>query len=232
MWKFNYVFVTTNLITKKQYIGDHSTNNINDNYLGSGVLFLRAIKKYGKENFELKILEECNSKQQAFNLQEKYITEYNTLIPFGYNISPRGGHNVQNCISELTKKKISESKTGQKQSDETRQKRSDTMQKNGSKKGKKHHMYGKKLSFEHKKALITSRIGISNVYSDESKKKMSDSAKNRKSPTNAKPFSKQEIKIIDDNNKLGLSYYKIALILGVHRGRVQRYLHKSKLKNI
>ena len=103
------VYITANLVNGKQYVGDHSTENINDSYKGSGLLILRAIKKYGKENFEREILEICESKQEAFNKQEKYINFFNTLKPIGYNISPKGGHNVKNCFSEESKRKISES---------------------------------------------------------------------------------------------------------------------------
>lgn len=51
--KFNFVYLTTNLINGKQYVGDHSTNNMErDYYLGSGKRFILSIKKYGKENFK------------------------------------------------------------------------------------------------------------------------------------------------------------------------------------
>ena len=46
--KFNYVYVTTCLINNKQYVGSHCTDNIDDNYIGSGRLFLKAVRKHGK----------------------------------------------------------------------------------------------------------------------------------------------------------------------------------------
>ena len=47
---YYFTYLTTNLANDKKYIGDHSTNNINDSYLGSGVYILKAIKKYIKSN--------------------------------------------------------------------------------------------------------------------------------------------------------------------------------------
>ena len=45
------IYKTTNLINNNIYIGQHATEDINDNYLGSGVALLSDIKKYGKDNF-------------------------------------------------------------------------------------------------------------------------------------------------------------------------------------
>jgi len=106
--KFNFVYITTNLINGKQYVGDHSTNNIEkDNYLGSGN-FNNALKKYGKQNFKREILEFFPTKKEAFDAQEKYIKLFNTLSPNGYNISPTGGFGAKGFLSEESKKKISE----------------------------------------------------------------------------------------------------------------------------
>ena len=68
-----YIYLTTNLIDGKQYIGQHK-GNINDKYLGSGVLLIKAIKKYGKENFKKEILEICS--EDNLDEREKYWIKY------------------------------------------------------------------------------------------------------------------------------------------------------------
>jgi len=100
---FNYI--TTNIINLKQYVGMHSTKNPSDNYLGSGYLIKTAVKKYGKLNFIREIICFCTDTSTAHYNEGIFINEYNTLVPNGYNISPRGGLGGADCISEETKEK-------------------------------------------------------------------------------------------------------------------------------
>lgn len=197
--KYHFVYITTNLINGKQYVGDHSTNDLNcyksKSYLGSGRPYLHnAIQKYGRPNFKREILEYCNTKQDAFDLQEKYINEFDTLVPSGYNISPKGGHGVPNCMSEETKRKISEANKGRKFTEEHKKKLciplSDETKRKISKSSK-----GRKLSKETlekrgpmleetkrkiSKSSVGKKKGKRGPMSEETKKKISEANKGRK----------------------------------------------------
>ena len=100
------IYVTTNKINQKSYVGYHSTNNLEDNYLGSGVYLTRAIKKYGRENFERKILEFCD----VLNWEERetfWIAEKNTKYPNGYNLTDGGEGGIGKIVSNETKELMS-----------------------------------------------------------------------------------------------------------------------------
>lgn len=67
-----YVYETKCTITNMIYVGVHGTENLQDGYLGSGFYFLRAVKKYGKNAFEKRILSFHNTFEDAL-LEEKRI---------------------------------------------------------------------------------------------------------------------------------------------------------------
>lgn len=58
---YGYIYITTNLVNGKQYIGKHVSKEFDENYKGSGILLQKAINKYGKDAFETKLLKECTS---------------------------------------------------------------------------------------------------------------------------------------------------------------------------
>lgn len=58
---YGYIYITTNLVNGKQYIGKHVSSQFDENYKGSGILLWKAISKYGWDNFKTEILKECIS---------------------------------------------------------------------------------------------------------------------------------------------------------------------------
>ena len=84
----NTIYKIINKITGKSYVG--RTNNLKKRIITHrnhpGCRYLHnAIKKYGWENFEVKILEECDI-EKAAEIENKYIILENTLFPNGYNL--------------------------------------------------------------------------------------------------------------------------------------------------
>lgn len=88
---YGFVYMTTNLINGKRYIGQRKYYGKHQDYLGSGHLLRRAVEKYGKENFSRVILEECSSREQLNN-QEKFWIQYYDAVNDNafYNISAGG----------------------------------------------------------------------------------------------------------------------------------------------
>ena len=84
------VYETKNKINEKIYVGCHQTEDIDDGYLGSGKLLLRAIQKYGLENFNRKILKECSNKTSMFEYETEIVDEEFILREDTYNIKIGG----------------------------------------------------------------------------------------------------------------------------------------------
>lgn len=86
----NYLYKITNLINNKVYIGVHKTNNINDNYMGSGTAITRAIKKYGVENFQKEILEFFSTYDEALQREQEIVDNNFILREDTYNLRSGG----------------------------------------------------------------------------------------------------------------------------------------------
>lgn len=94
------VYKVTNIINNKIYIGKHQTNTINDNYMGSGKLLKRAIKKHGANNFIKEILF-IFDKEWKMNLAEKILVVVDSEISYNLCSGGKGGFGYINSNSEL-----------------------------------------------------------------------------------------------------------------------------------
>ena len=65
--KYHFIYKTTNLLNSKYYIGMHSTDDLNDGYMGSGKRLRCSINKYGKEKHKIEILEFLNTREELIN---------------------------------------------------------------------------------------------------------------------------------------------------------------------
>lgn len=70
------VYETKNLINQKIYVGVHSHKNaLSDSYKGSGRIIKNAIKKYGTENFERRVISEFEDSEGAYFLESLIVDE-------------------------------------------------------------------------------------------------------------------------------------------------------------
>lgn len=115
--------------------------------------FYYAVRKYGWDNIEHIILSTVDSKEEARELEKRYIAEYNATNPeYGYNFCTGG--------------EVSDTRRGKSPSEETRQKQRIAMS------GENNPNYGKPLSEWQKQRLREYQTG--RKLSEDTKRKISE----------------------------------------------------------
>lgn len=164
-----FIYKTTCLVNNKIYIGKHEGSE-NDIYIGSGELFQRAVRKYGKKNFKREILRRCETLHELRIWEYVYIKKYHSQdLKIGYNIVDGDVNTTEYNPAKRpeVKYKIKIASIGRKLSNETRKKISD---------GNK----GKKRSLETRSKISKNSVGFrGKKHTDESRKKMSDALRGR-----------------------------------------------------
>jgi len=89
--KYHYIYKTTCIINGKYYYGMHSTNNLNDEYLGSGKRLWNSINYHGRENHVKEILEFCDDRETLISKEKEYINESLLKDKLCMNIQLGGG---------------------------------------------------------------------------------------------------------------------------------------------
>lgn len=134
---YGYIYKTTNLVNGKIYIGQHK-GEFTKNYLGSGTCLRYALKKYGKDNFNVIPVDYCRDVEEMNFKESFWINFFDSRNPdIGYNIMVGGRGYEQLEIynqhksesaklrkphTEETKYKIALSKVGKHRDDIVRKK--------------------------------------------------------------------------------------------------------------
>lgn len=117
--RYNFVYKTTNNLNGDYYYGVHSTDDLNDGYMGSGKRLNFSIKKYGKENFTREIVQYFSNPKYAYRLEASIVTPELIADEHCLNIAVGGfGGNTYEGFTpqelEIIGKKISKKLSGKK----------------------------------------------------------------------------------------------------------------------
>lgn len=149
----HFIYKTTH-ISGKYYIGRHSTENINDGYLGSGK-WVKSIKDKSKLSRE--ILEYCDDIDDLI-IKETSLIGKNISNPLCMNWNDRGvGWSSQFNPSKLNPNRFSGDKNPMKK-EENRKKASESIRR-GFAEGRVHPLLGKKHSEESKEKNRQAHLG-------------------------------------------------------------------------
>lgn len=225
-----YIYKTTNLINNRSYIGKKQKEVFDPTYYGSGLILKEAIKKYGKENFSIEILNWATTAVELNKLEELYIDRHR-LVNDLYNIA-KGGDGGDTLINHPEKDSIVKRRntglTNWHQSLTTEEKLLRGKKISQSKKGKPNGHSGLSQSKETIEKIRKSNIEFDRANNSDWKEAHTNAMAKRK----GKPLTKKYKAIIINN--IEYESVKHALIsLGIkHRATFYKLIKENKLEVI
>ena len=111
------IYCIENKVNGKKYIGqsidiyNRWKKHLQNANRGINTILYNAIRKYGKDSFKFYIVQKCD-RNELSELEIKYISEYNTKSPCGYNMTDGGEGTIGYVFTDEDKRKISEAGKG------------------------------------------------------------------------------------------------------------------------
>jgi len=106
MEAYGYIYLTTNLINGRRYVGQHSKPKFDKDYLGGGTKLRGSLKKYGRQNFKVQLIQYIYT-QKGITAAHPKITKTQSFLSWweqywikklhthvsedGYNLQTGGG---------------------------------------------------------------------------------------------------------------------------------------------
>ena len=185
MLEKGYIYKIKNIINGKQYVGC-TIISLKKRFEGHAwrclktdinTKFCNSIKKYGVENFQIELLEECN----ALNIYEREKHHINDLDTYKEGLNST--HGGEGCL-------------GYRHSKEIREKISKKLKDGKSHKGKTYEdLYGDKAKEEKEKRKLSVKNGWDNMSEEEKEKRIN------KTTQNIRKQSKYGVEIIKEIKK-------------------------------
>jgi group I intron endonuclease len=175
------VYLITNKVNGRQYVGQHAGANLEEYWRDRHVYFAqhgyqesrplyRAILKYGPDNFIVRNMVEVNSKEEMDFYERLLIRVLNTKTPHGYNLTD-GGEGTSGFIpGQETRDKMSKSHVGLKMPESHSRKLSERNM------GNKYSL-GKKMTVDNFNKLMAVHVGAKRT--DEARQRMSEAHKGK-----------------------------------------------------
>jgi hypothetical protein len=88
--KFHYIYRITNTKNGNYYTGMHSTNNLEDGYMGGGTRIRNSIRKHGKEFYTKEILEFLDDRESLARREKEIVNESLLQDKFCMNLKKGG----------------------------------------------------------------------------------------------------------------------------------------------
>jgi len=161
-----YVGITTRSLSRRWYEHRFVANSC-------GQLLGKAIKKYGEQAFEIMPIASAKTLENLKEVEKDLIIQFQTKVPFGYNLTDGGDGVFGFKQSEEQRLKSANLRLGTKHTKETKAKMREAHS------GEKNHFYGKTHTEETKRKNAEAHIGkqamLGKKHNEETKEKIRQS---------------------------------------------------------